>query len=282
MTDELQLLREIFHNEEAPDAHAKELLDRRLQSAFNRELDSGSRSRRRFRSRHVVRQRFARWHFGRSTTIALVVGLMLTGSAAAGVLIPTPTTIPSPGASAALAPPPGAQPLSSLTVPPSETLVPEGAPAVASVATTACNSSDVSATLGGSGPYNDNPATAQGIISLSATSPCLVSGYAELKFSSESGAAVQTTVVDGGYTGASHGVSNVSLGSSNEGSFLFQYSEALNGVTSDCPLETSLSVEIPNQSLTLNVNLRGVGLMVCGPVNVSPIIQGNSTDRYVS
>jgi hypothetical protein len=39
---------------------------------------------------------------------------------------------------------------------------------------------------------------------------------------------------------------------------------------------------IPNQSLTVNVNMRGIGLMVCGKVNVSPIIQGNSIDRYVS
>jgi hypothetical protein len=33
--------------------------------------------------------------------------------------------------------------------------------------------------------------------------------------------------------------------------------------------------------LTVNVNLNGVGLLVCGTVNVSPIIQGNSVDRYV-
>lgn len=43
-----------------------------------------------------------RWRFGRSTTIALVVGLMLTGSAAAGVLIPS-DEVPNPTiASAAL------------------------------------------------------------------------------------------------------------------------------------------------------------------------------------
>ena len=43
-----------------------------------------------------------RWRLGRSTTIALVVGLMLTGSAAAGVLIPT-DELPNPTiASAAL------------------------------------------------------------------------------------------------------------------------------------------------------------------------------------
>jgi hypothetical protein len=108
-----------------------------------------------------------------------------------------------------------------------------------------------------------------------------VSGYAELKFYSESGTQVETTVVDGGYTGASLDVSNVTLGSSNEGSFLFQYSAAPNGATGNCPMETSLSIEIPNQSLTVNVNLNGVGLLVCGTVNVSPIIQGNSVDRYV-
>jgi hypothetical protein len=223
------------------------------------------------------------WHLGRSTTIALVVGLMVTGSAAAGVLsTPTPTTIPSPSASAALASPPGAQSPSSVTVAPNETLVPEGAPAVASVATTACNASDVAATLSGAGPYNNNPATGQGVISFSATSPCYVSGYAELHLSSESGTAVETTIVDGGYAGASLGVSKVSLGSSNDGSLLFQYTAARNGATEGCPTETSLSIDIPNQSLTVIVNLRGVGLLVCGTVNVSPIIQGDSIDRYVS
>jgi hypothetical protein len=223
----------------------------------------------------------AKWHFGRNTTIALVVGLMLAGSAAAGVLIPTPTSIPSPGASAAIAPPPGAQSLSGVTVNPGQPLVPLGAPTIASVATTACNSSDVTATLAGSGPYNNNAATAQEIVSLSATSPCYVSGYAELSFSSDSGTAVETTVVDGGYTGASLSVSNVSLGSSNDGSFLFQYTGTENGATSSCPLETSLSIEIPNQSLTVNVNVNGIALLTCGTVNVSPIIQGNSIDRYV-
>jgi hypothetical protein len=155
-----------------------------------------------------------------------------------------------------------------------------GAPAVISAATEACNSGDLVATMS-PGPYNYEPGLGQQIISLSATSPCFLSGYAELKFFSESGTQVETTVVDGGYTGASLGVSNVTLGSSNEGSLLFQYSAAPNGATGNCPMETSLSIEIPNQSLTVNVNLNGVGLLVCGTVNVSPIIQGNSVDRYV-
>jgi hypothetical protein len=155
-----------------------------------------------------------------------------------------------------------------------------GAPAVISPATEACNSGDLVATMS-PGPYNYEPGLGQQIISLSATNRCFVSGYAELKFYSESGTQVETTVVDGGYNGASLGVSNVTLGSSNEGSFLFQYSAAPNGATGNCPMETSLSIEIPNQSLTVNVNLNGVGLLVCGTVNVSPIIQGNSVDRYV-
>jgi len=220
----------------------------------------------------------SRWHFGRNTTIAVVIGLMLTGGAAAAVLTPTPTTIPNQ--SAAITPPPGAQSPSSIVARQSPPLVPMGAPAVISAATEACNSGDLVATMS-PGPYNYEPGLGQQIISLSATSPCFVSGYAELKFYSESGTQVETTVVDGGYNGASLGVSNVTLGSSNEGSFLFQYSAAPNGATGNCPMETSLSIEIPNQSLTVNVNLNGVGLLVCGTVNVSPIIQGNSVDRYV-
>jgi len=222
-----------------------------------------------------------RWHFGRNTTIALVIGLTLTGGAAAAVLTPTPTTIPSPSASAAIAPPPGAQSPSGVTVNPGQPLVPSGAPTIASVATTACNASDLVATLGGAGPFNLDLATAQEIVSLSATSPCYVSGYAMLSFSSESGATVETNEVDGGYKGAPLDVSTVSLGSSNDGSFLFQYAGTENGATSSCPLETSLSIEIPNQSLTVNVNVNGVALLVCGTVNVSPIIQVNSIDRYV-
>ena len=144
-----------------------------------------------------------------------------------------------------------------------------------------CSASDVIATLTGSGLYN-NVATAQEIVSLSATSPCYLSGYAELKFSSESGTTVKTTVVDGGYVGAPLGISKVSLSSTNDGSFLFQYTGTQNGATSSCPLETSLSIEIPNQSLTVNVIVNGVSLLVCGTVNVSPIIQGDSIDRYVS
>jgi len=221
----------------------------------------------------------SRWHFGRNTTIAVVIGLMLTGGAAAAVLTPTPTTIPNQ--SAAITPPPGAQSPSSIVVRQSPPLVPMGAPAVISPATEACNSGDLVATMSAPGPYNYEPGLGQQIISLSATRPCFVSGYAELKFYSESGTQVETTVVDGGYTGASLDVSNVTLGSSNEGSFLFQYSAAPNGATGNCPMETSLSIEIPNQSLTVNVNLNGVGLLVCGTVNVSPIIQGNSVDRYV-
>jgi hypothetical protein len=37
--------------------------------------------------KYMVRKRFARWRFGRNTTIALVVGLMLTGSAAAAGIL---------------------------------------------------------------------------------------------------------------------------------------------------------------------------------------------------
>lgn len=223
------------------------------------------------------------WHLGRSATIALVIGLMVTGSAAAGVLSsPTPTTIPNQGAT--ITPPPGSQPPSSIVVHQSLPLVPMGAPAVASVATTPCDSSDLVATLAGSGPYGPNAINAinaQQIVSLTATSPCYVSGFAEMKLSSETGTFVATRVVDGGYVGASLGVSKVSLGASNDGSFLLQYVVALDGATSSCPLETSLSIEIPNQSLTVNVNLRGVALLVCGTINVSPIIQGDSVDRYV-
>lgn len=208
-----------------------------------------------------------------------LLGLELASGAGTS---PPPTTIPPPGASVALAPPAGTQSPSSVTAPPTGTLAPEGPPAISTIATTACSSNEVTATLTGSGPYNDNPATAQGIISLASTSPCYVSGYAGLTFSSESDATVATTVTDGSYTGASHGVADVSLSSSNAGSFLFQYTAADNGATSSCPIETSLSIEIPNQSVTVNVNLNGVGLLVCGTVNVSPIIQGNSIDRYVS
>ncbi len=111
---------------------------------------------------------------------------------------------------------------------------------------------------------------------------CYVSGYAQLTFSSDSGAPAATTVTDGGFSGASLGVADVSLSSSDAGSFLFQYTESNGAITSGCPLETSLSIVIPNQSLNLNVNLNGVMLQVCGSVNVSPIIQGNSIDRYLS
>jgi hypothetical protein len=219
------------------------------------------------------------WHLGRSATIALVIGLMVTGSAAAGVLSsPTPTTIPSQ--SAAITPPPGAQSPSSVVIRQAPPLVPRGAPAVISAATRACTTGDVIATMSAPGPYNYEPGMGQEIVSLSATSPCYVSGYETLAFSGEAGATNQVNVVDGGYSGALLSVSSVSLGSSNVGSFLFQYSDEQYG-TSSCPEETSLSVDIPSQSLAVRVNLRDIGLMVCGTVYVSPIIQGDSVDRYV-
>lgn len=193
---------------------------------------------------------------------------------------PPPTTIPDPSAAAAIAPPSGTQ--TSATTPPSQTLTPQGPPPITTIATSACNSDEVSATLTGSGPYNDNPATAQEIISLTSKNPCYISGYANLVLESKSGSTVATNVTDGNYTGASLSVSNVTLSSVDAGSFLIQYTAAPNGATSSCPLETSLTVEIPNQSLTVSVNLNGVGLLVCGAVNVSPFIQGNSIDRYVS
>lgn len=222
------------------------------------------------------------WRLGRSATLALVMGLMVTGSAAAGVLSsPTPTTIPSPGASAALIPPPGAQSLSGVSVPQGQSLVPMGASTVATPATVACNASDLVATLAGAGPFNLDLATSQQIVTLSATRPCYVSGYAQLRFSSETGTTVDTNDVDGGYKGAPLEVANVTLGSTNHGSFLYQYAGTQNGATSGCPLETSLSIEIPHQSLTVNVDVNGVAQLVCGTVNVSPIIQGDSIDRYV-
>jgi len=215
--------------------------------------------------------------------VGIAVGFAVVGFGLAGGAgnAPPPTTIPSPGASAALVPPPGT-PTSQPVQPPSETLAPQGPPVIDVPATSACTSGEVNATLQGAGPYDNDPATAQQIISLSSTVPCYVSGYSELAFSTESGAVVSTTVSDGSYTGASQSVSNVSLSTLNEGSFLFQYVETQNGATSNCPLETALSIEIPDQSLTINVNMNGVGLLICGTVNVSPIIQGNSIDRYVS
>jgi hypothetical protein len=226
---------------------------------------------------HPVR---SRWHLGRSATIALVVGLMVTGSAAAGVLSsPTPTTIPA--GSAAITPPPGAQPASGVAINPAKPLVPMGAPTVSTAATTACNESDLEATLGGSGPYNLNLATSQQIVTLSATRPCYVSGFAQLHFLTQTGTTVETSEVEGDYLGQAFDVSNVSLGLNNFGSFLFQYVGTQNGSTSSCPLETSLNIEFPNQSLTVSVLSKGVALLVCGTVNVSPVIQGNSVDRYV-
>jgi hypothetical protein len=59
MNDELQLLREVFQYEVAPDASAMEHLDRGLKSAFAGEEVSNVRPLRRGRSTYIVRQRLA-------------------------------------------------------------------------------------------------------------------------------------------------------------------------------------------------------------------------------
>jgi hypothetical protein len=70
MTDELQLLRELFQHEEAPDAGAMEHLEARMQLAFDGEEVSAATSIGRLRSKHLVRPRLALM----ATAAALLIG----------------------------------------------------------------------------------------------------------------------------------------------------------------------------------------------------------------
>jgi hypothetical protein len=120
--------------------------------------------------------------------------------------------------------------------------------------------------------------TGQSIVDLTSDSPCYVSGSPLLQFSDKSDSPVQTTTVDGGYTGTAQVVTQVTLSPSAPASFLLQYPQVPNV---GCPMETSLSIQLPTVSSPTTVNLRGVGLMVCGSVNVTPVIQGDSYARYI-
>lgn len=217
--------------------------------------------------------------------ILIVVGALAVSSlvgyglASGAGNAPPPTTIPNPSGS--VAPPPGVQ----TTVPPvalGQPLAPQGPPMVSTTATAACTSNEVSATFDGEGPYDNEQGEAQQIIGFSSTVPCYVSGYAQLNFASQSGSTVATTVTDGGYIGQAFDVSNVTISPVDAGSFLFQYAQTEDGATAACPLETALTIQIPNQSLSVTVDLKGVALLACGAINESPFIQGNSIDRYVS
>lgn len=151
-------------------------------------------------------------------------------------------------------------------------------PPVVTPATVACQDGQVIATLGGGGPYGHGPVTGQSIVDLTSDSPCYVSGSPLLQFSDKSDSPVQTTTVDGGYTGTAQVVTQVTLSPSAPASFLLQYPQVPNV---GCPMETSLSIQLPTVSSPTTVNLRGVGLMVCGSVNVTPVIQGDSYARYI-
>jgi photosystem II stability/assembly factor-like uncharacterized protein len=76
MTDELQLLRELFQHEELPDTNAIEHADRRLNAAIAVEQHSRHRSPRPFRVTHSVRQRF---------TLAAAAAVLIIGGVVVSV-----------------------------------------------------------------------------------------------------------------------------------------------------------------------------------------------------
>src|SRR5665213_3015615 len=77
MTDELQLLRDLFQRQEVPDANATEHAQMRLRSAIAAERHSRERSPSRLRVTHPVRKRFA---LGMAAAVLMIGGVVVSVS----------------------------------------------------------------------------------------------------------------------------------------------------------------------------------------------------------
>lgn len=160
------------------------------------------------------------------------------------------------------------------TVVPSQNTTHVSAPKVVP-ASTVCQGNQVSAVVSGVGPYNNGPDSAQSIVTLTSTTPCLLSGYPILSFFSSSGTVIGINETDGGTDGYAQPISNVTLGPDTTGSFLIQYNPQ-----SDCPNATTASFQLSVGQTAISIDVNGILVEICGSINVTPIIQGNSPERY--
>jgi hypothetical protein len=159
------------------------------------------------------------------------------------------------------------------------TTVPQNSPAqmvvpVVPMSATTCTSSLVSAGVTGVGPNTNNPSTGQLIIGINSSVGCSLLGFPSVTLSDSAGP-VATQVTNGGTVGASLVPSTVTLGTSVPGSFMIQYNQNL-----QCPVDTSVSMEIPGSSVPINVNLNATLVEICGSINITPIIQGDNALEY--
>ncbi len=200
--------------------------------------------------------------------LTLVVALVWFGSTRV-LGASTATTIPSASNT-----PSGVTFVRPFTTVPSQTPTRIAVPVVPS-SSTACTPSLISATVTGVGPDGNNPSTGQLLISLNSSAGCSLLGFPSVSMSDSTGA-VAAEVTNGGTAGANLVPSIVTLGSSVPGSFIIQYNQNLN-----CPVDTSLGVEIPGSSVPIAVNLNATLVAICGAIKVTPIIQGNNALEYL-
>jgi hypothetical protein len=217
-----------------------------------------------------------RTRFGVISGVAMmgaVVGIGIYGVSSTGASSQfVPVTIPVGGPAPVIPAPPLAP--GSLQVAPT---VQTPAPSVVASGVE-CTASEITANLAGSGPYGNGDEFGQSIIDLTSSTSCYVSGFPTLEFVGTDGSAVSVATIDGGYQGTAQPTKEVTLGPTTQASFLFQSSE-LSSV--GCAMESMMSVQIGNLLPFVSVNLNGVGLNVCGSVNVTPVIQGDESSRYI-
>ncbi len=215
----------------------------------------------------------------RSKSLILVLVLVLAASASllgigltrsAGGDATTETTIPVPLPSGAT------QTNTTIPIPtsaPTE-LTHQNAPTVAE-ASVACTPSELTAVLAGVGPYAANLQTGQYIVSITSNSPCTIDGFPSgLTITSASGSDEVASLSDGGATGDIPAESVVTASLTAPVSFLFQFNNELS-----CPSDSSISFALPAGSTYISVSVNAL-VNVCGVIELTPFVQGNSPERY--
>lgn len=184
----------------------------------------------------------------------------------------TPTTTPSPSSPQV----PSSVSSGSTGTMRIENLSHEAAPSLASMPSTPCTSSDVTATLKSLGPYEGN-GTGQFIVALTSPVSCSLAGVPQLAFSNGT-ASVATSVTRSGGTGSFDAQGPVALGPGEVGSFLLQFAI----VTDACPTASALEFTWAGNTTMMNVALNpAVSTLwyACPTTIVSPIEQGDSANR---
>jgi hypothetical protein len=202
--------------------------------------------------------------------LVLAASTSLIGLSFAGGDSTTQTTIPVPLPSGAIQ--------TNTTIP-----IPTGAPdemthlnaPTVAEASVACTPSDLTAVLAGVGPYAANIQTGQYIVSIESDTPCTLDGYPSVvTIVSTSDSNEVTSMSDSGVVGDVPGAGTVTASATTPVSFLFQFNNGLS-----CPNDSSISFELPGSDTAISVNVNAL-VNVCGAIQLTPFVQGNSAERY--